>query len=177
MQRRIPILGTIVAGCVLLGAISFLLMERHWDHVTRRLAESTARELAAIVDLYEASSRDEDIARLIEISLSRFNLAVAVLPPGPLPVPQPKPFFDLLDRALGDEIRASVGRPFWIDTVGLSGQLEVRIKLERATLRFVAPRGRAYASSSHIFLIWMMGTSAIVLALSYLAMRPALRAS
>ena len=83
-----------------------------------------------------------------------------MLPPGNLPTPQPKPFFDLLDRALSDEIRAHVvKRPFWIDTVGQSRHVEIRVKLDQAILRFVAPRGQTYASNSHIFLIWMVGTS------------------
>jgi two-component system osmolarity sensor histidine kinase EnvZ len=82
-----------------------------------------------------------DIARLIDIGLTRFGLSIGVLPAGNLPPPQPKPFFDLLDGALADEIRTNIKRPFWIDTVGRSREVEVRIKLENAILRFVAPRG------------------------------------
>jgi two-component system osmolarity sensor histidine kinase EnvZ len=120
MNRKISILGISVASCLLLGSLSFVLMERHWDQVARHLSEGMARDMAAIVDLYEASSTKEDIARLIHIGLNRFGLSVVVLPAGNLPTPQPKPFFDLLDRALSDEIRANVKRPFWIDTVGQS---------------------------------------------------------
>ena len=50
--------------------------------------------------------------------------------------------------------------------------MEIRIKLEHAILRFVAPRRQAYLSNSHIFLIWMLGTSAMVLAVAYLVLRP-----
>ena len=88
----------------------------------------------------ELSGKD-DIAQLVDIGQDRFGLSMAVLPPGNLPTPQPKPFFDLLDRALSDEIRAQVKRPFWIDTVGQSQHVEIRVKLDQAILRFVAPRG------------------------------------
>ena len=113
------------------SVVAFTFMERHWNQVTRRLSEGMAREIAAIVDMYEASASKEDIARVVDIGFNRFNFSVAVLPPGNLPTPQPKPFFDLLDRALSDEIRANVKRPFWIDTVGQSRLVEVRVKLER----------------------------------------------
>jgi two-component system osmolarity sensor histidine kinase EnvZ len=166
----------IIAPIVLLeSVVAFTFMERHWNQVTRRLSEGMARDMAAIVDLYEAGKSKEDIARLVEIAQARFGLSVAALPAGNLPTPQPKPFFDLLDRALSDEIRANVKRPFWIDTVGQSRLVEIRIKLDRAILRFVAPRGQAYASNSHIFLLWMVGTSVVLLTVAILFLRNQIR--
>jgi two-component system osmolarity sensor histidine kinase EnvZ len=171
MNRKIAVVAVLLTGFLVLSVLSFVLMQRHWDAVARRVSESMAREMVAIVDLYEASSPKDDIARLVDIGLTRFGLSIGVLPPGDLPPPQPKPFFDLLDGALTNEIRRNIKRPFWIDTVGRSRELEVRIKLDRAILRFVAPRRQAYLSNSHVFLIWMLGTSAMVLALGYLVLR------
>src|SRR5215510_11623437 len=166
----------IIAPIVLLeSVVAFTFMERHWNQVTRRLSEGMAREIAAIVDMYEASTSKEDVAKVVDIGFNRFNFSVAVLPAGNLPTPQPKPFFDLLDRALSDEIRANVKRPFWIDTVGQSRLVEVRVKLDNAILRFVAQRGQAYASNSHIFLIWMVGTSVVLLTVAILFLRNQIR--
>jgi two-component system, OmpR family, osmolarity sensor histidine kinase EnvZ len=172
MRRKIYIGCILAVACLLISLVAYTFMERHSDHVARRLAEAVARDIAAVVDLYEAGFARDDVSQLTDIGLNRFGLALAVLPAGPLPVPQPKPFFDLLDRALSDEIRAKIRRPFWIDTVGQSRQVEVRIKLDQANLRFVAPRGYAFASNSHIFLTWMVGTWAILLAAAYLLLRP-----
>lgn len=176
MNRKIAIVVILPTSFLVLSVLSFVLMQRHWDLVARRLSESTARDIAAIVDLYEASSTKDDIDRLIDIGLTRFGLSMGVLPAGNLPLPQPKPFFDLLDGALADEIRTNIKRPFWIDTVGRSREVEVRVKLDHAILRFVAPRRQAYLSNSHIFLIWMLGTSAMLLAVGYLVLRPPGRA-
>jgi len=166
----------IIAPIVLLeSVVAFTFMERHWSQVTRRLSEGMARDMAALVDMYESSTGKDDIAQLIDIGQNRFGLSVAVLPSGNLSTPQPKPFFDLLDRALSDEIRAQVKRPFWIDTVGQSRHVEIRVKLDQAILRFVAPRGQAYASNSHIFLIWMVGTSVVLLTVAILFLRNQIR--
>src|SRR2546423_10443306 len=166
----------IIAAIVLLeSVVAFTFMERHWSQVTRRLSEGMARDMAALVDMYESSTGKDDIAQLIDIGQNRFGLSVAVLPSGNLPTPQPKPFFDLLDRALSDEIRAQVKRPFWIDTVGQSRHVEIRVKLDQAIVRFVAPRGQAYASNSHIFLIWMVGTSVVLLTVAILFLRNQIR--
>ena len=177
MTRKIAIVGILLAGLFVLSAVSFTLLQRHWDLVARRLSENLVHQMAAIVDLYEASTTKEDVARLIEIGLSRFNMSVGVLPAGDLPVQRPKPFFDLLDDALSDEIRSSIRRPFWIDTVGLSHEVEVRIKLEHAILRFVAPRREAHVSNSYIFLIWMVATSVILGGAAYLGLRPTVQST
>jgi two-component system osmolarity sensor histidine kinase EnvZ len=162
----------IIAPIVLLeSVVAFAFMERHWNQVTRRLSEGMAKNVAAVVDLYQPNMNKEDIARLVDLAQNRFNLSLTVLPGGTLPTPQPKPFFDLLDRALSDEIRTHVKRPFWIDTVGQSRHVEIRIKLDQANLRFVAPRGQAAVSNSHIFLVWMVGTSVVLLTVAILFLR------
>jgi two-component system osmolarity sensor histidine kinase EnvZ len=152
-------------------------MERHWNQVTRRLCEATARDIGAIVDVYEANGYSGDIARLADLAQSKFGLSLEVLPAGRLPTGvQPKPFFDLLDRALSEEIRNYVKkRPFWIDTVGQSRHVEVRVQSENSVLRFTAQRGQTYASNSHIFLIWMVGTSVVLLTVAILFLRNQIR--
>jgi two-component system, OmpR family, osmolarity sensor histidine kinase EnvZ len=96
---------------------------------------------------------------------------MTVLPAGDLPVPQPKPFFALLDRTLSRELGKLIDRPFWIDTVGQSDHVEIRVKHDKAVLRFVARRSQTYASNSHIFLMWMVGTSVVLLTVSIMFLR------
>jgi two-component system osmolarity sensor histidine kinase EnvZ len=165
----------IIAPIVLLeSVVAFAFMERHWNQVTRRLSEATARDMAAVVDLYVAGAyADEN--RLAELAKNRFGLTLTIMAPGNLPAAQPKPFFDLLDRALSEEVSTQVKRPFWIDTVGQSRYVEIRVKLENAILRFTAPRGQTYASNSHIFLMWMVGTSVVLLTVAILFLRNQIR--
>jgi two-component system osmolarity sensor histidine kinase EnvZ len=166
----------IIAPIVVLeGVVAFVFMERHWQAVTRRLSEATARDIAALIDIYEEYPKKDDYNALIEMARDRLNLSMQILPPGDLPAPQPKPFFALLDRALSDEIRHQVQRPFWIDTVGESRHVEIRVKDDNAILRFVATRSQTYASNSHIFLLWMIGSSVILLTVAILFLRNQIR--
>ncbi|MGE5512127.1 MAG: ATP-binding protein [Bacteroidota bacterium] len=166
----------IIAPIVLLeSVVAFSFMERHWQSVTRRLSEATARDIAALIDVYESYGIDDDYAKLIEMARDRLGLSLQILPPGELPTPQPKPFFALLDRTLSNEIRRHIQRPFWIDTVGQSRHVEVRVKHDAAILRFIATRSQTYASNSHIFLIWMVGTSVVLLTVAILFMRNQIR--
>src|ERR1700726_2524700 len=64
-----------------------------------------------------------------------------------------------------------MGKPFWIDTVGRSNLVEIRIQLDDTVMRIFAQRSAAYASNSQIFLFWMFGTSSILLIVSLLFLR------
>lgn len=160
---------------VLEGVIAFAFMERHWQAVTRRLSEATARDIAALIDVYEDLPKRDRDQKMIDLARERLGLTLEVLPQGDLPPPQPKPFFAVLDRALSNELRRNVQLPFWIDTVGESKNVEIRIKTEDSILRFVATRSQTYASNSHIFLLWMVGTSVILLTVAILFLRNQIR--
>jgi two-component system, OmpR family, osmolarity sensor histidine kinase EnvZ len=165
----------IIAPIVLLeSVVAFIFMERHWNQVTRRLSDGMARNIAAIVDMYEAKAFDGDAARLAELALDRFGLSLTIMQ-GTMPSPKPKPFFDILDLALSDEVRTTVRRPYWIDTVGNSRNIDIRIMTQKGILKFTASRGQAYASNSHIFLIWMVGTSVVLLTVAILFLRNQIR--
>src|SRR5688572_5000 len=142
----------IIAPIVVLeGVVAFVFMERHWQAVTRRLSEATARDVAALIEIYENYPFKDGYGQLIEMARDRLNLSMQILPPGDLPAARPKPFFDLLDRALSREISRQIDRPYWIDTVGQSRLVEIRVKHDKAVLRFVATRSQTYASNSEIF--------------------------
>ena len=88
-----------------------------------------------------------------------------------MPPPGPKPFFSLLDQTLSDEMRKQIGRPFWIDTVGRSSLVEIRVQLDNTVMRMFARRSAAYASNSEIFLLWMVGTSTVLLIVAIIFLR------
>jgi two-component system, OmpR family, osmolarity sensor histidine kinase EnvZ len=159
---------------VLEGVIAFAFMERHWQAVTRRLSEATARDIAAVIEVYEDMPKADGPQKIINLARDRLNLTMEVLPNGDLPPPGPKPFFRLLDRALSNELRKHVQLPFWINTVG-DQNVEIRVKLDGAILRFVATRSQTYASNSHIFLLWMVGSSVILLTVAILFLRNQIR--
>ncbi len=160
---------------VLEGVIAFAFMERHWQAVTRRLSEATARDIAALIDIYEEDPKTNGPQKIIDLARDRLGLAMEILPSGELPPPKPKPLFALLDRALSNELRRHVKLPFWIDTVGESKYVEIRVQHENSILSFVATRSQTYASNSHIFLLWMVGTSVILLTVSILFLRNQIR--
>ncbi len=161
----------IVPMVVLQSVVAFVFMERHWNTVTRHLSAAVVQDIASLIDIYKGYPQDKDRTQLKRIAQQRLGLVVDFLPVGDMPSPGPKPFFSLLDQSLSGQISRQIGRPFWIDTVGKSNLVEIRILLDDAVMRVFAQRSAAYASNSEIFLFWMVGTSSILLIVAVLFLR------
>ncbi|MBX3576579.1 MAG: HAMP domain-containing protein [Rhizobiaceae bacterium] len=166
----------VIAPMILLqSVVAFVFMERHWQTVTQRLSQAVVRDIAAIIDMTETFPPGDGYADVIRIAQERLSLKIDILPPDPLPPAGPKPFFSILDEALSGEITRQINRPFWLDTVGNSNIIEIRIQLEGKVLRVFARRSQAYASNTHIFLVWMVGTSLVLLMIAIPFLRNQIR--
>ncbi|MBV9394563.1 MAG: two-component sensor histidine kinase [Methylobacteriaceae bacterium] len=170
LRRQMPkglyaraLLIVILPMVLLQSAVVFFFMERHWQLVTFRLSAALTQDIAALIDIYQSYPQDKNYETLQRIAAERLRVDLDILPPGPLPPTLPKPFFSIVDRALSNEIRRQIGRPFWLDTVGRSDLIEIRIQLDNAVMRIIAHRSQAYASNSHIFVMWMLGTSFVLI--------------
>jgi two-component system osmolarity sensor histidine kinase EnvZ len=162
----------IIAPMVILqSVIAFVFMERHWNVVTQRLSAGVVQDIGALIDVYSRYPQDPDQALIRRIAQERLGLVVDFLPITDMPPPGPKPFFSLLDQALSEELRKQIGRPYWLDTVGKSALVEIRIQLDKNVMRVFARRSAAYASNSEIFLLWMVGTSTVLLIVAIIFLR------
>jgi len=180
IARRMPkgiytrTLIIIIAPMVLLqSVIAYVFMERHWQMVTERLSMTVVHDIAAIIDSIETYPQDENYNKITRIAQQRMGLNISILPPDQLsvPAPGPKPFFAILDYFLSEEINKQINKPFWIDTVGDSDLVEIRIRLDDKVLRVFAPRSQTYASNTGIFLSWMIGTALVLLIIAIFFLR------
>lgn len=166
----------IIVPIVLLQAVLlYVFMERHYDRVSRRMSEAVAREIASIVYVLENYPQDAEYEKIETLASSSLGLSMSIMPLEPLPPPAPKPFFDVIDQALSRAIGQRIGKPFWIDTVGRSSFVEIRIQLKDVVLRIFARRSQTYASNSHVFVVWMVSTSLVLMIIAMLFLRNQIR--
>ncbi|MFK0384351.1 MULTISPECIES: ATP-binding protein [Rhizobium/Agrobacterium group] len=156
---------------LLQGVVAAVFMERHWQLVTERLSAAVTRDISAIIELLQTDPEEDDYQRVIRIARDKLDLSVYIEPKSDLPAPRPEPLFSILDRILADQLTQQIGKPFWIDTYGNGSLVEIRIQLEDKTLRVFTRRSQAYASNTHIFLVWMVGASLVLIAISILFLR------
>jgi two-component system osmolarity sensor histidine kinase EnvZ len=156
---------------ILQSVIAFVFVERQLSEVTARLSAGVVHDIAALIEVYKGYPQDADKAQIRRIAQERLGLVIDFLPLSDMPPPGPKPFFSLLDSALSDELRKQIGRPFWIDTVGKSALVEIRVQLDNTVMRVFARRSAAYGSNSEIFLLWMVGTSVVLIGVAIIFLR------
>ena len=165
----------IVPMVVLQSVVALMFVDRQWGLVTYYLSSTVTQEIATLIDVYKTFPEDADHAQVRRIAQDRLGLVVDFLPGSQLPPPGAKPFFSQLDEALSDDIRRQIGLPFWIDTLGRSSIVEIRIKLDNTIMRVFARRADIYDPNSWIFLLWMVATSLVVLAIAIAFLRNQIR--
>ncbi|MBL0371956.1 two-component sensor histidine kinase [Rhizobium sp. KVB221] len=183
MRRNLPrglfvrsLLIIIIPMVILQSVIAAVFMERHWQMVTTRLSAAVTRDVAAVIDLLDTFPNASSDAELIRIAKQRLGLEVEITPGSTLPAPKPIPLFSILDRTLSRQINQQISRPFWLNTSADEKTVEIRIKLDQNRILSVTTRrDRTYASNTHIFLIWMVGTSLFLILISILFLRGQIR--
>jgi two-component system osmolarity sensor histidine kinase EnvZ len=159
---------------ILQTVLVFVFMERHTQMVTSRLSAAVTRDIASIIDLLDKMPDQQN--EIIRIAEERMGLTVKVLQGHKLPPRKPVPFFTFVDRMLSRQINTQISRPFWIDSNASPKEVEVRVVLDGdRILSVITRRDRTSASNWHIFLIWMFGTSLVLLIISILFLRGQIR--
>ncbi len=179
LRRNLPrslfarsLLIIIIPMVLLQVVVAAVFMERHWQMVTDRLSAAVTRDIAALIDLADTTPQPVSDAELARIAKERMGMLITITPGTRLPPPRPTPFFSILDRILSEQINGQINRPFWLNTSDDKKTVEIRIKIDNnRILSVVTRRDRAYASNSQIFLIWMTGTSLVLIIISILFLR------
>lgn len=182
LRRRLPrrlfprsILIIVVPMIVLQSVVTFVFLDRHWEAMTQRLSLATAEEIAAVVRLVETAAGPEERTKILAVARETLFSDATMLADTALPPPQGQPFFALLDRILSTEIDERVARPFWINTVESWSFVEVRVETAAGILRIRTRRSHTAATNAHITLVWMVGTSLVLIAVSLLFLKGQVR--
>ncbi len=166
----------IAAPLVLLQSIlAFVSMERHWQLVTARLSEVAAKDIAALIKIHEDKPSHISNHKLTIETAKTLGFSLDFQQSGPFPATPPRPMFDILDSIFRDAIKTSIEQPHWVNTQAPDKMVEIRIKLDHNTARLFVQRKQVYASNSHIFIVWMVGSSIILLLIAVLFLRNQIR--
>ncbi len=174
LGRSLLIIG---APLVLVQVIAtWMFYDRHYDHVTKRLAQGLAGDIAMVVQIVgedpEAAWQSGALhtaARIMwldDISWElgqRFAPGEAIAGTG------------LLERKLKRALTERLKYPFRIDTRSLEEHVKIEVQLPDRVLRVLVDRDRLFSSTTYIFIIWMVGSSLVLFAVATLFMRNQVR--
>ena len=168
----------IVVPVLLLQVVTTLVfVDNHWRKVTARLAFSVAGEISIIADELDKNQSPGRVREISDLYAQKLDLLVTFEPHGVLE-PQAEisgawgPFAaDALSKALDRQVR----RPYTISFSPEDNWANIGIQLDSGVLRVLALERRLYSSSANIFLMWVLGTSIILFAVSVFFMRNQIR--
>jgi two-component system osmolarity sensor histidine kinase EnvZ len=167
----------LVTPVVLLQVVVTLVFyERHWDTVTRRLALGVAGEIGMLIEIKDHFTDPLQRERMMALAQGELRLSARFEEGEKLGVSRSRrPFYSILDTMLGRALEERLGLPYRIDTARGDGRVEIVVQLEDGLLRVLTDEKRLFSTTTYIFVIWMVGTSLLLLAVAILFLRNQVR--
>jgi two-component system osmolarity sensor histidine kinase EnvZ len=164
----------IVAPIVLLQAIiAYVFFERDLDTTTRRLARDVAADMALLVSL-EDNNRGQERERLRALAARQLNYRIRFLP-GQDISPNHKPLTSTIDVALDDILELRIGPDRDFRTARIGDDFEIRVDVHDGVLAVLVPRDRVTVSKPDLFILYMVGSSFILIGIAVLFLRNQVR--
>ncbi|MBV8888346.1 MAG: two-component sensor histidine kinase [Alphaproteobacteria bacterium] len=165
----------IVMPLVLVQLIAtWVFYDRHWETVSRRLSADVAGDVAVVIEAMRYADSEAELTRLMEQATAATELNFILARDDRLPPPAP-PSGTLLEEQLRHAMAERVRLPFWIDAASDPRDILIAVQLPTGVLSVDAPRKRLYTSTTYIVLLWMLGSSLVLLSVAAAFLRNQVR--
>jgi two-component system osmolarity sensor histidine kinase EnvZ len=161
----------VVMPLILLQAIAtWIFYDRHWAAISWRLSNGVAGDIALMIEAIDLAGPAAAVDRLLRhggtLTDLRFTLDHAATLPPPLP-----PSSTLLEDQLTQAMRGRISQPWRIAGLYDPRGLRIAVQLSQGVLTAEVPWDRLYSSTTYIFVMWMVGSSLVLLAVATLFLR------
>jgi two-component system osmolarity sensor histidine kinase EnvZ len=160
---------------------TFMFFDRHWNRMADRLAFAVAGEIALVAGRVESdgSIEEQDIEDIIGYAGQYLQLLISYERDGTIEaqdqygrgIGRRYVIKETLSRALDEQVR----RPYVINVDPREKWVELSVQLAQGVLHVSMPERRLFSSSSYIFILWMIGSSTLLLVVAVLFMRNQIR--
>jgi two-component system osmolarity sensor histidine kinase EnvZ len=161
----------IVMPLILVQVISaWVFYARHWETMSRRLSADVAGDIAIVVEAMKFTTGDTDTTRLMEQASAateiEFSFARnAVLTPS-MPLEGSG-----VEEQLRIAVRERVGAASGIEMLTDSSDFRVEMPVRGGVLAAIVPRKRLTTPTTYIFILWMIGSSLVLLIVAAIFLR------
>lgn len=154
---------------------TWVFYDRHWETVLRRLSTSVAADIAFTLDASHLARTDAERRKLFESAEEVTELFYAFRPGERLPAGVRRSGDSMIEEQLAAALAERVGRRFQIDAEFDPRDILISIELPNGVLQVAAPKKRLFTPTTYIFVLWMAGSSLVLLAVASLFMRNQVR--
>jgi two-component system, OmpR family, osmolarity sensor histidine kinase EnvZ len=155
---------------VLQAIATWIFYERHWAAVSWRLSAGVAGDIALLIEAMRFAGSETNTSRLLEKAAAVTDLDLSVRHGERLPAPPPLSG-TLLEEQLIQAMQGRVNLPYQIDALGDPRGIQIKVQLPDGVLTVAVPRNRLFSSTTYIFVMWMVGSSLVLLAVATVFLR------
>jgi two-component system, OmpR family, osmolarity sensor histidine kinase EnvZ len=167
----------ILLPLVLLQAVTLqIFYGSHLDLVSRRLVDAVVGELEFTLETMHRFPNPADRAWVLDTARFQFGLDIKVQPSEHLTSLKNKMVLGPMDDDMEAALRERIRLPFAMDWASDPHWVLVRVQMPDGVLSVQAPRKRLYATSLYFYVLWVVGTAALVFLIAALFMRNQVRA-
>lgn len=161
----------VVVPLILAQAIAtWVFYDRHWAAVSWRLSAGVAGDIGLLIEAMRLAGSPTETARLLESAAALTDIGFTWSPGAMLPPLTPEsssPPDDQLTQAMPGR----VSYPYRISGSNDPRGIRIEVQLPEGVLAAEAPGKRLYSSTTYIFVMWMVGSSLVLLAVATIFLR------
>lgn len=183
LKRRLPtslwgrsLLIIVLPVLVMQVAVTWAFFDAHWQTVTARLSEGLAGDVAWAVESYLDDPTPDSLAVIADRAERTMSLSIALQEDRTLPREQRRGPIGVVDRVLEQALASRLDQPFWFDTIRYPAYVDIQVQTPQGVLRVIAPRERAVATQAHIFVVWLLIATVLLMGVAILFIRNQVRA-
>ena len=166
-------LSIILVPIILVQIISVsIFYERHWDWVSRHMANNLAKDLGLLIDeLGNEPSKDQRALSAVR-ARQYFNIIFYWLEGGIL---KPNQSFNAKFENFRSSLQERIKKPFYLSSLENSNQFYVDIQLANGIVRMHIDNKRIFVPTGVTFIMWSIGSSVILFSIAIIFLRGQVR--
>ena len=150
--------------------MAYVFFDRHWDNVTRRMSNTLAGEMAFFLRQLKHHHADEREQLVQDFEATTGIDVIFDKPEAFVPEYETGEFPEFQQR-----LHEKISEPFTVRKNTIGTVIEIAIKLNDQTLRMETTVKRLESRTTIVFLVWMLGASAVFLLIATLFLRNQIR--
>jgi two-component system, OmpR family, osmolarity sensor histidine kinase EnvZ len=161
----------VVVPLILLQAIAaWVFYDRHWAAVSWRLSAGVVGDIGLVIEAIKLADSPAKADRLLEAATLVTDLDFTLRPGEVLPAPPP-PTGSLIEDQLMQAMQGRVSLPYRIAAADEPHGIRIEVQLPQGVLAIGVPGKRLYTPTTYIFVMWMVGSSLVLLAVATVFLR------
>ncbi|MGB8364112.1 MAG: ATP-binding protein [Rhizomicrobium sp.] len=166
----------IVTPMVMLqGIVTYAFFVRHHDIMTAQMAKGGAADVAFLIDIVEHYPPGQTRDTLLKMAARNLDYQVTFLPGQHLGARTPTHFTPHLKDAMRNVFTQQFGENFPFNARGMGQYIDLNVQLKDGVLRLIILKKRLVAASADVFVLWMVVSSLVLLAVAIMFLRNQVR--